>query len=76
MNDPKKVEISEQGHRRKWILIKAYKNYGLYRNNQFKEIRECFLPHDLDMIPKRDKLPKEALTEKCYWKIGGTYENE
>ena len=64
MNYPKeKILSSFDEHKRKWKLIKAYDNYGLYKSG---EIRECFKPFDLDMIEKRKIKDVE---EEISWKI-------
>lgn len=69
MNYPKeKILSSFDGHKRKWTLFKSYKNFGLYKCG---EIRECFSPHELGMIEKKNVF-KRVKAEGLYWKVGNT----
>jgi hypothetical protein len=69
VNYPKeKILSSFDGHKRKWTLLKSYKSFGLYKCG---EIRECFSPHELGMIEKKDVKHRRG-AEGTYWKVGNT----
>ena len=67
MNYPKeKILAGFDGHKRKWTLLKGYANFGLYKCG---EMRECFSPHELGMIEKKN-VSKKVRTEGNYWEFG------
>jgi hypothetical protein len=67
VNYPKeKILAGFDGRKRKWTLFKIYKNFGLYKCG---EIRECFSPHELGMIEKKN-ISKKIRTEGNYWEFG------
>lgn len=69
MNYPKEKILSGfDGHKRKWTLLKSYESFGLYKCG---EMRECFSPHELGMIEKKNVF-KRVKAEGLYWKVGNT----
>ena len=69
MNYPKEKILSGfDGHKRKWTLFRGYKNFGLYKCG---EMRECFSPHELGMIEKKNVF-KRVKAEGNYWRVGNS----
>lgn len=67
MNYPKEKILSGfDGHKRKWILLKGYESFGLYKCG---EMRECFSPHGLGMTEKKNVF-KRVKAEGNYWRVG------